>query len=314
MIASGLKKLAKEHGMTVAAGVAYGSMGGFAATLSEGSNYKRIVFATHFRDAAHKEGLMAEVERKNVQKEFRVTRMGVNTNCITVEFHDTIGTMKKLRSFLTWFLPQLQRWDASPWNSCPECGMPVESGHWALVDGTAYYLHEACGRKLEGEIAESNTRRREEAAGSYLSGAIGALLGALPGAVVWAVVLMLGYVASIVGFLIGWLAEKGYRLLKGKEGKGKIAILIVVIILGVVLGTLFAEGVTVAQMISSGELYGFQFTDIPLIILVTLSENPDYLMSLGSNVLMGLLFAALGVWTILRQTGSEVADVKYRKL
>ncbi len=314
MIASGLKKLAKEYGMTVAAGVAYGNMGGFAATLSEGSGYKRIVFATHFRDAAHKEGLMAEMEHKNVRKEFRVLRLAVNTNCITVEFHDTIGTMKKIRSFLTWFLPQLQRWDASPWNSCPQCGMAVENGHWALVDGTAYYLHEACGRKLEGEIAQYNTNRKEEAAGSYLSGAVGAILGAVLGAVAWAVVLMLGYVAAIVGFLIGWLAEKGYRLLKGKEGKGKIAILIVAIILGVILGTLFAEGVTVAQMISSGELYGFQFADIPLIILVTLSENPEYLTSLGGNVLLGLLFAALGVWTILRKAGQDVADVKYRKL
>ena len=43
LIGSGLKKLAKEYGMTVS-GVAYGSLGGFAATLSEGAGFKRIVF------------------------------------------------------------------------------------------------------------------------------------------------------------------------------------------------------------------------------------------------------------------------------
>ena len=37
MIGSALKKMARENGMTVQGGVAYGSLRGFAATLSEGS-------------------------------------------------------------------------------------------------------------------------------------------------------------------------------------------------------------------------------------------------------------------------------------
>ena len=36
MIGSGLKKLAQENGMTVSNGVAYGSLQGYAATLSQG--------------------------------------------------------------------------------------------------------------------------------------------------------------------------------------------------------------------------------------------------------------------------------------
>ena len=50
MIGSGLKKLAEENGMTVAHGVAYGNLGGFSATFSEGAGWKRIDFATRFLD------------------------------------------------------------------------------------------------------------------------------------------------------------------------------------------------------------------------------------------------------------------------
>ena len=39
MIASTYKKLASEYGMQVDKGVAYGSLGGFAATLSEGGGW-----------------------------------------------------------------------------------------------------------------------------------------------------------------------------------------------------------------------------------------------------------------------------------
>lgn len=52
MIGSGLKKYALEHGMKVSNGVAYGSLRGFAATLSEGSGYKQIMVTTKFSDPA----------------------------------------------------------------------------------------------------------------------------------------------------------------------------------------------------------------------------------------------------------------------
>ena len=52
MIASTYKKLAAEYGMMVDKGVAYGNLGGFAATLSEGSGWKQIIFATTIADPA----------------------------------------------------------------------------------------------------------------------------------------------------------------------------------------------------------------------------------------------------------------------
>ena len=50
MIGSVYKKFAKENGLKVAKGVAYGSLRGYASTLSEGIGYKQIQIVTIFPD------------------------------------------------------------------------------------------------------------------------------------------------------------------------------------------------------------------------------------------------------------------------
>ena len=314
MVGSGLKKLAAEHNMKVASGVAYGSLGGFAATLSEGSGWKQIVFATQFPDAVKKTEFMDAVQQVNVQKQYRVQNLGVGPRSIQVVFHDNPGTMKKIREFLDWFLPLLTQYGAAGANICSECGCETASGRWVLVSGVAYYLHDACADKVIREIEADNTQRKDEATGSYISGLIGALLGSAVGAVVWAIVLNLGYVASLVGLLIGWLAEKGYNLLKGKQGKAKVAILIVAILVGVLLGTVGGDVLTLAQMMGDGELPGFVFADIPWFLATMWAESPEYRSGMISNIGMGVLFAALGVYAILRRAGKEVADTKVVEL
>ena len=314
MVGSGLKKLAGEYNMNIASGVAYGNLGGFAATLSEGSGYKQIVFVTRFPDAVKKTEFMDAIQQVNVQKRFRVQNLGVGPRSIQVIFMDNPGTMKKIREFLTWFLPLLTAAGATGIHICTECGCDLTAGRWVLVNGNAYYFHDSCADKVIREIEADNTQRKEEATGSYLTGLVGALLGSAVGAVVWAIVLNLGYVASIVGLLIGWLAEKGYRLLKGKQGKAKVVILILAILAGVLLGTVGGDALTVAQMIGSGELPGFVMADIPWFLATMWAESPEYRSGMISNIGMGLLFAALGVWAILRKAGKEVADTKVVEL
>ncbi len=314
MVGSGLKKLAGEYNMKIASGVAYGNLGGFAATLSEGSGYKQIVFATRFPDAVKKTEFMDAIQQVNVQKQFRVQNLGVGPRSIQVIFMDNPGTMKKIREFLTWFLPLLTEAGATGIHICTECGCDLTAGRWVLVNGIAYYFHDSCADKVIREIEADNTQRKEEATGSYLTGLVGALLGSAVGAVVWAIVLNLGYVASIVGLLIGWLAEKGYRLLKGKQGKAKVVILILAILAGVLLGTVGGDALTVAQMMGSGELPGFVMADIPWFLATMWAESPEYRSGMISNIGMGLLFAALGVWAILRKAGKEVADTKVVEL
>lgn len=311
MIGSGLKKLAKEYGMTIGSGVAYGSLGGFAATLSEGGGYKRIVFSTRFSDPAGRTGFMDAVNARNVKKDFRVIGLGVDSRTIVVNFQDNPGTMKKIREFLDWVLPLLRQYGASGANICSECGMPIDRGCWGMVNGVAHHFHETCANKVRQSVADDNERRAEGDTGSYLTGLLGALAGSVLGAVAWAIVLSIGYIASIIGLLIGFLAEKGYDLARGKQGKGKVAILIFAVIFGVLLGNLGAEAFTVFSMIQGGELPGIAVGDIPLVLWLIFTEDAEYRGYLIKNILMGLLFAALGVFALLRQAGKDVSGVKY---
>lgn len=312
MIGSGLKKLAKENGMTVDGGVAYGRLQGYAATLNEGSGYKKISFAVCFSDPASRVALTDLLNSRNLRKEFRVLGFTHSAKSMEFTFHDTVGTMKKIRAFLNWFIPQLKDHGATGADICTECGMPLERTAWAQVNGVCYPLHDSCAQRVQASVEAENLRRSEEDTGNYLTGTLGALAGAALGAVVWALVLNAGYVASLVGLLIGWLADKGYNLCRGKQGKAKVGILVLAIVLGVVLGTLGADVMTLANMISSGELYGFTFGEIPSIILVLLTEDVEYRTAVLANIGTGLLFAALGVYFILRQTARDVAGNRFR--
>ena len=314
MIGSGLKKLARDHGMSVDRGVAYGSLGGYCATMSEGAGYKQITFATTIADPVKQTQLQTTLNGINLEKEYRVTGLNIAPKNIQVVFHDNPGTMKKIEAFLAFFLPLLTEAEATTANTCPECGFEISGGCWKLIGGVAYYMHQTCADKVCREIAAGDEDRRETAGGNYFTGFLGALLGSVVGAVLWAVVLYFGYVASLVGLAIGWLAEKGYNLLKGKQGKGKIVILIIAIIIGVLLGNFGADVIALVEMVNAGELRGMTYGDIPALILLVLMEDSGYMTATLSNIGMGLLFAALGVWSLLRRANAEVADTKIADL
>lgn len=314
MIGGALKKLAVQQGMTVDSGVAYGSMMGYATTLSEGKGYKRIDIVTRFPELGQQEKLQAAVSAVNVSREYRVQKLELGTGVITVIFQDTIGTMKKLEAFIDWFYPLLAHHGATRYNICPECGTEAARGNWCLIGGIAYRFHETCADKVEQSISDENTQRKQEDNGSYVTGALGAFLGAALGSVVWALVLSAGYVASLVGLLIGWLADKGYDLCKGRQNKGKIVILILAIVFGVALGTIAPDAFYLAQMIGAGELPGFTYGDIPAMIIEVLRMEPEYQSAVLSNMGMGLLFAALGVVALLRNAGKAVSGTKFKRL
>lgn len=314
MIGSGLKKLAQQHGMTVAGGVVFGSLMGYAATLSEGSGYKRIVISTKMTQTDGQQRLLEAVNGVDVTRQYRVQSLQISLRCIDIVFQDTVGTMKKIEEFIAWFFPILASVGATGANVCAECGAEVAGGGWYQVDQVVHHMHESCAQRVQGQLESDNRQRKESDTGSYAGGALGAVLGALLGSVVWALVLAGGYVASIVGFVIGWLAEKGYNLLKGKQGKGKVVILILAVILGVLVGTIAPDVVTLAGMINNGELPGNTYGDIPLLLVDIMILDSEYMSAVIGNALLGLLFAALGVFALLRKTGAAVADTKFKKL
>ncbi len=313
MISAGIKKLAKENDLKIASGVAYGNLYGYASTFSEGNGYKRLVIVTTLPYPDWERWLKAEIDNTNIEREYRVKSISFNVKTIEIEFRDAAGTMKRINAFIEWFYPLLKQAYATKCKICAECGQPMEKGTWKLIDGVAYPLHKDCAIQLKNTFIEEHEAEMAEQKGSYLMGFIGAILGAAIGAALWAGVYYMGYMASIVGFVIGILAERGYNLFKGKKGGLKVAILIVLVIAGVVVGTLAGEWLTLYTMMQDGELIGYTAKDL-LPLLMEAIEEEEVFMILLKNIAMGIFFAALGVFALIRKTSKEAKPTKVKDL
>ena len=313
MIGLTFRKLSEKYGMQTKNGVAFGDMNGFAAAFNEGNGYKRIQFSTVFPNEQAKDALIAKLDSKELLRKYRVQQLDITDFGINIIFHDAPGTMKKLKAFLEYFFPLLRESGATGTNICTHCGQSIENGQWLLVNGLVYHLHDNCANEFSVELDDSYDQAQQSDTGSYLTGFLGALLGSVAGAVIWAIVLMLGYVASLVGLLIGIFAERGYKLFHGRNSKGKVVILLIAVIAGVLLGTLGGWTLQVADLIRKGELSGATFADIPVIMQALLTV-PEALSELSSDVIIGFVYAALGAAALLWRAGKAVARPKIRNL
>lgn len=233
--------------------------------------------------------------------------MEIGDRKISVVFADTVGTMKKIEEFIQWFYPLLAQYGATGAHLCAHCGSDASAGGWYLVDGVVHRFHDTCAEQLKTAIQTEQQEQRAQDEGSYVQGFFGALGGALIGAILWAIIYMVGYIASIVGLVAGWLAEKGYNLLRGKQGKGKVAILIIAVILSVIVGNYLGW---VMMDVSDG--YGL--VDSLAYNLGLLLFYPEALGYFFGDIALGLLFAGLGVFGVIKKSANEVADVKFKKL
>lgn len=313
MIGSGLKKLAQELGMKVGKGVAYGSLRGYAAAFSEGAGYKQLVFTTKFPEPDQRAALLAAAQGVDLRKTYRVEQLEAMDDGILVVFRDDPGIMAKIRAFLNWFVPLLVQYGATPANVCTQCGAQIERGRWVLIGGGAFYLHDACLEKIGRDMEADLEAQRTADTGSYVSGTVGAFLGAALGAVAWAVVMYFGYVASLVGLLIGWLANLGYGLLHGKQGKGKLAALICAVIFGVAVGTFGGYILQLAKVLSEMSVT-YSVGELPAMLMELFRVDGELSGALFKDLALGLVFAGIGVFAMLSRTKRELSAPKIQEL
>ena len=298
-----VKNFAEANGLAIAKNIAYGSLRGYAATVSVGQGFVQIILSTSFPDANDQRAVEETLRQANLSKEYGVMSLNFFPKNIRITLAYTLKKhITRVESFLNFFCPMLDEHHATGVNICPECGGEITAGCWKLINGIAYHLHTECGSRVNRNINAADQAKKDSDTGNYVTGFIGAFLGAALGGIVWGLILLIGYVAAVVGLLVGFLAEKGYTLLKGKRGIGKVVILILAIIFGVVFGTIFSDAVALLmEGASVGELpdiFNFAF------------HNNDYIRTTVGNIVLGLIFAAIGVFSLLKATGKEVSDTK----
>ena len=303
MIDKNVKNFAEANGLTIVKNIAYGSLRGYAATVSLGQGFVQIVLSTSFPDANDQRTVEEALRQTNLSKEYGILSLNFFPKNIRITIAYTLKKhFTRVESFLNHFIPLLDEHHATGVHICPECGGDITAGCWKLIDGIAYHMHTECGSKVNRDISAADQAKKDSDTGNYVTGLIGALLGAALGGIAWGLILLIGYVASVIGLLIGFLAERGYTLLKGKRGIGKVIILILAIIFGVVFGIFFSDAVTLLTR-------GISFGELPELFTL-LFQDDDYVRSTIANIVLGLIFAGLGVFGLLRATGKEVSDTK----
>lgn len=318
MVGIALKKYAKEHFLNCDGGFVYGIFRGYAISLDDGADQKRLFIHTRFPGTEQKDALETMLTGSGLSAQYRVINTLLHDSYICFVFRDTVGTMTLIGQFIEWLLPQLPQYGATGADICPECGCKMDGqAKWAVISSVPHYLHDSCLRSLSETIRAQEGTAKENAEGSYLTGAVGALIGGLLGAVVWGFILKMGWMAGVVGLLIGFLAEKGYTLLKGKLGKGKLIILIAVVILSVAAGTVFGEYLGLSQAIKDENIF-IGRKSVPEFLLYAWQNEPAFrsgvIKDCVTNGLLGLLFAGLGAFGMLAKTKEQVSGTKITEL
>lgn len=303
MVGPGLKKYAQEKGLKVSNGVAYGVINGYMVTLVDGPDIKKVSFSCAVTDDAAGR-LRFALDEKSFKKQYRITNVEVLRECVTLVFGDTIGTMKKLSACMEVLPQKLKECGAIGDGFCTACGNNIEiteAQNIVLINGVAHRIHANCaGGVCQCAEIENDIYKNEEK--KLGRGILGALLGAAIGGIVWAIAYYLGWFFALIGVLIAFLAKKGYELLGGKVCKAKTVVVLLSTVFGAVFGQVLGDFASIAMGIAGTE---YTIIDVPFLYAYILTEQPDVLQSTLVNLGMGLLFALLGGYGILRKTHSE---------
>ncbi|NLG24818.1 MAG: hypothetical protein GX558_05645, partial [Clostridiales bacterium] len=259
MYGSGLRKLAGELELTTGKGVVCGVAQGVGLSLWEGMGVKCMGVHLGLRDAEWPDfGRMLEMpaQKYRIQHFLLDEERGV----LTITFHDTIGTMKRIRDFIRVELPKYRAAGFPGASVCAHCGQPLADGQAHIEirpDSNAPLpMHGECAAEAERLAAEraltDATPRR------VVLPVLGAVVGAVVGAIPWVVAYLFGFLTSIAGFLIAMGAAYGHRALGGRPGRARTiavvlaTLLMVPIALGV--GEVGSLAVEVRAAIQDGSL------------------------------------------------------------
>ena len=95
---------------------------------------------------------------------------------------------------------------------------------------------------------------------------------------------------------------KNVEIIEDVKGKAKTVVILVATAFGAIFGQLLGDFASIAVSIVGTE---YTFIDIPFLYVYILSEEAEALQSTLTNLGMGLLFAMLGGYGILRKAHAE---------
>lgn len=308
-----IKKFSKENGLSFRGNLAFGLYRGYMLTLRPLSGQTVATFSVSLTDREMAARISAVLQDEENRKTYKIANSSVSKRSVTIVFTDPIGGFMKQAPFLETVANALSLSGAKGISVCSICGemLDTTSGGAYIINDVAYELHDACAMQYN----EQNKERQEteRAGGNVFLGAIGALIGGVIGAIPWAIAYAAGWFVGWLGFLIAFAAKKGYELFHGKRCKAKAFIIIAVTIVAVLLAEGAALVLSVHHEIASdptlSELH-LTIADSAEFTRYILENDAEARGSVVSDVVIGLLFAALGMASTVKEVFTDTSSKK----
>lgn len=292
-------------GFSTVGNVCCGVWGGYAVSIV---STQMSVFQVSFAVRADKKDnalrtAVHQALRERVGKSVSGTLNAGDNFTITLRLNGKEAPLDQFSRAADGIAAVLREKGLSPAQTCACCG---RGGAESLCMVTTFQpVHATC---MEQKLQSVKTEvENNQANGSYLTGALGALLGALVGSIPTIVMLLAtDRIYALLFALVPLAAMYGYRLLKGKNDKVSIVIVIVISILSVVFMVFILSVILLMQeyRASLGDALDYMFNYL---------DFSDFMEIVGS-FWQGFLFMLLGIagsWGYLNKTGkSQVADAE----
>lgn len=290
------KRLAQLVSFSVHGDVAYGRMNGIFLNASISDMDGSCMIRAFVKREGGVDVSAADVfiaQRRDKYKTAKASYDGQSLNVVIPNYLKL--TIKIVADFLSDFSLFLSREGYR--SACAFCDTGEALGYTAQED-KVMEVCPACHEKLAGILTGMKAEREES--GSYLRGAVGAILGGIVGIIPWVLIGLLGYVAALSGLIMSFLSYKGYLLFKGKRGRGMLFILIAVLIVFTYIAVIVNFCIDLNNYVNE-QGYSIDAFELFKIVFVGPFDPVNFdTGAMWAQIGMGWLFAALGSFFFLR--------------
>lgn len=271
MYGAGLARLGSDMGMKPMDDRLCGAVQGFPLMLREVAGYKLLTINL----GAAGDGALPVLDALTGEwkAQYRVTKHALEGTCLTLSFHDAFGTIGRLRAFLQAELPRLGAAGFAGAARCPHCDKPLQGDDAQLrvLGGMPYALHVDCADDFARQHAEKSPRTRKGDGKALSLAWLGALLGGVAGCIPWVLVGILGRAIPMLAVFIPFGIQYGHRLLGGRPGRARLALVVILSLVLVPLAGIAAGGMIPA---SAAELWvAYIFVLIAFIFIWRMQQN-----------------------------------------
>jgi len=305
-----INNLASQLGLKTVKSIAYGEFNGYMLTLSEKEGNVAASFAAKFKDDDSRSSVYMALDGVLFKREHAIKNIIYKNEYISVLFQKSASAKvtEKITSGIEKITQVFKQNGLLGADSCSICGGDLrENGVLKLYNGVALPMHAECAAELEA-ARRSDLEEKEKKQKGYGSGILGAVLGGIIGAIPWGIGYYFGWFVGWFGLLIGFCARKGYELLKGKDGKGKLWIVIAASVAAMLLIQYVSTGIDLYLFISAGELEGAVPADTLWLLNDNLLYNAEFRSLILKDVGLGLLFVFLGIGNLIKEIAQQNKD------